>query len=47
MSELITQIGNYSFYPSRLIGKGATGSVYYGNFTVMKGLGTQTNNPLR
>ena len=35
MQNAITQIGNYSFYNSRIIGKGATGLVYLGTSFVL------------
>lgn len=30
MQKVVTQIGNYSYYPDKILGQGATGSVYMG-----------------
>lgn len=35
MQQTVTQIGNYSYYPDKIIGQGATGSVYMGNYRIL------------
>lgn len=35
MQNLIVQIGNFYYYPGKIIGKGATGLVYLGIFIIL------------
>lgn len=42
MQTSVVQIGNFSYYPSKVVGQGATGSVYLGNFYIMQDLEIKT-----
>lgn len=46
MLNAVVQIGNFSYFPERMVGQGATGSVFMGTFFVISGFRNQDQMPV-